>query len=864
MTGFRGPLRILGAVVTPGLTPTPPDMTERDLFLTCVAQPTGAREAYLSELEPETRVKNRVRRLIAAHEQASATLSTPPSPQPLQIGPYRILDEIGAGGMGIVYLAEQEVPLRRRVALKVVRTGLGTPDVMARFEAERQAMALMSHPAIARILDAGETDDGDPYFVMEHVRGERIDVFCDRHELGIADRIELFLQVCDGVQHAHQRGVIHRDLKPSNILVSMEGDRPFARVIDFGVAKAVSTLLEPEGLGPEGPAAVPRAAVSPEGSPGWRHPETAAGIVVGTPAFMSPEQATLFGRDIDTRTDVYALGMVLYGLLVDVLAFDDDGTQADLLASVRAGELTSPSERFDRLDRVRARGIARRRSCSARALSRALREDLDWIVLKALSRDREQRYAAASELLADLRLYLGHRPVAARPLTRGYSIRKLLGRHRIAAIIAGLAVAVTGALAGSLLKSELEVRHALSEAVLESERSAQSVDAIGGLFEARLASAHADSAWTERLIERGMIELERLNNRPAAHAALLGLMGRAHLRVGSLREGIALLEQALEEQLTLFGPDHLFVPRTRLALGEGLLSLQELDLAEQRFRQVRDWGRDFPGDGQKLVAVALGGLGRAAIYRGELEEARSLLEQAETIQRRYADPETQLALVTTLKRLMIVHATAGRWEEARTVTTEAIEIDRRILGREDSGSTADNLNNLGAIVLQAGDVAAADTLLTQSADMALRVIGRYTAASSRILSNLADVRVAQGRVDEAVAILDQVVEIRESEGLLVAEGHARRGRVLLEAGRHWEAMRDFERAIPDYLDRHGEDHHKLGALRSNYGASLLAVGRPGDALRELTQAVHVLERELGPDHRDSRTARARLGEVDSS
>ncbi|MFC1635810.1 serine/threonine protein kinase, partial [Planctomycetota bacterium] len=305
-----------------------------------------------------------------------------------RIGRYKLLRVLGEGGMGVVYLAQQDKPVRRQVALKVIKPGMDSKRVMARFEAEEQALALMEHPHVARVYDAGLTGSGRPYFVMEYVKGIPITEHCDEHKLTVEERLRLFLHVCEAVQHAHQKGIIHRDLKPSNILVSIEGNEAVPRIIDFGVARAVSQQLTEKTL------------------------YTEQGQLIGTPEYMSPEQADLNNQDIDTRTDIYALGVVLYRLLAGVPPFDPQTLQAAGLEHMRKviceEEPKTPSTRLSKTSVNESAESARRRSTSIRALQRRLHGDLDWITLKAMEKNRTRRYGSAGELAADIQRHLDH------------------------------------------------------------------------------------------------------------------------------------------------------------------------------------------------------------------------------------------------------------------------------------------------------------------------------------------------------------------------------------------------------------------------------------------------------------------------
>jgi eukaryotic-like serine/threonine-protein kinase len=388
------------------------------------------------------------------------------------IGPYRLLELVGEGGMGDVWLAEQTRPVHRRVALKVIKAGMDTAQVVTRFEAERQALALMDHPAIARVFDAGATAQGRPYFVMEYIRGESITGYASRHRLSIHDRIDLFLQVCEGVQHAHQKGIIHRDLKPSNVLVTLQDDRPVPKIIDFGVAKAMTRSLTERTL------------------------HTEFGALVGTPEYMSPEQAEMSDLDVDTRTDVYALGAILYELLTGALPFDGKALRVKPLDEVRRTirelEPLRPSTRVTTLARTEPVS----RACDPATLARELRGDLDWITMKALEKDRTRRYGSASDLAADLRRHLANLPVLAGPPSTAYRIQKFVRRHRVGVAAAAgtltllIAFAVTMAFQAQRIARERD--RANREAAAAKAGLGVSRRSLQGLRSGRGARKHAD------------------------------------------------------------------------------------------------------------------------------------------------------------------------------------------------------------------------------------------------------------------------------------------------------------------------------------------------------------------------------------
>jgi serine/threonine protein kinase len=337
------------------------------------------------------------------------------------IGRYKLLDVLGEGGMGIVYLAEQEQPIKRQVALKVVKPGMDSKWVIARFEAERQALALLHHPGIAHVYDAGTTEEGRPFFVMELVTGVSISEYCDQHKMTIEERLELFSLVCDAVQHAHQKGIIHRDIKSSNILISLDDDNAVPKIIDFGIAKALTAPLTERTL------------------------HTEQGELVGTPEYMSPEQAKMTSEGVDTRTDIYSLGVVLYKLLTGVLPFNAktlrDGGVEHIRHVIRDEDPKTPSTRLNMASVEESTKLARLRRTDVRTLRQKLHGDLDWITLKAMEKEPDRRYATAHAFAEDIRRHLNHEPVTARSPTTVYRLRKFVRRNRTQ-VIAGACILV--------------------------------------------------------------------------------------------------------------------------------------------------------------------------------------------------------------------------------------------------------------------------------------------------------------------------------------------------------------------------------------------------------------------------------------
>jgi serine/threonine protein kinase/tetratricopeptide (TPR) repeat protein len=507
-----------------------------------------------------------VEALLNAHDEAGNFLKGGNSPIDLAaaaenenveaigtiVGQFKLLEQIGEGGMGVVYMAEQERPVHRRVALKIIKPGMDTREVIARFEAERQALAMMEHPNIAKVHDAGATKHGRPYFVMELIKGIPITRYCDTEKLGISDRLGLFVQVCQAVQHAHQKGIIHRDLKPSNVLVIMHDDRPVPKIIDFGVAKAIEGKLTDRTL------------------------ETGFHQLIGTPTYMSPEQAQLSGNDVDTRSDIYSLGVLLYELLTGMTPFDSkqlsDVPLDEMQRIIREVEPPSPSTRVSTLSAEARLTVAGERRIDSQRLVPALRGDLDWIVMRCLEKDRTRRYDTANTLALDIQRYLQHEPIEARPPTRMYRLRKFARRQRgllvwAALVVATMLVGVVASISQAVRATKAE---ALAQTRLQAETTAhQEADESRARADesARLARQAIDDMYTQvaerwlaqqpqmepvqrEFLEKALWFYSELANEPGSEPPIRFETARAYRRIANIQHRLgqtSLAHQAYEE-----------------------------------------------------------------------------------------------------------------------------------------------------------------------------------------------------------------------------------------------------------------------------------------------------------------------------
>ena len=598
------------------------------------------------------------------------------SVEPRRIGPYRLLQRIGEGGMAEVWLAEQTTPVHRRVAIKLIKAGMDTKAMISRFESERQALALMDHPAIAKVLDGGATAEGRPYFAMEYVLGTQITEYCDKYHLAMRDRLDLFILVCDGVQHAHQKAVIHRDLKPSNILITLQDAKPVPKIIDFGVAKAIGQPITGRTL------------------------FTQVGVLIGTPEYMSPEQTELTVQNIDTRTDVYSLGLILYELLVGALPFDARELRRagfeEILRRIRDEEPPRPSAKVRTLGET-STTCARNRNTEPRTLARQLEGDLDLIVLKALEKDRTRRYGSPSDLAADITRHLHDEPVLASTPSVTYRARKFVRRHRSGVgVAAGVLLLLMGA-AVTMTSQAQRLARERDRANQEAAVSRQVTDLLTGLFRVADPSETRGNQITAReILDRGarLIDIE-LRAQPEIQARLMHTMGIVYTNLGLYRQAQELLERAVETERRTLGAEHRDTLSATNALGLVYIRRDRWSDAEAMFRNTLEISQRVLGPDHRQTASTMTLLAEVlmrrqrAAYRENVGSAMSIPE-AETLYRRAMDISLQalgpehLETLTNRAGLGTLYAFQNRHREAEKELRETLSIARRVLGPEDA------------------------------------------------------------------------------------------------------------------------------------------------------------------------------------
>jgi len=730
-----------------------------------------------------------------------------------RIGPYRILKELGQGGMGLVYIAEQTEPVRRRVALKIIKAGMDTREVVARFAAERQALAVMDHPSIAKVLDAGTTDDGRPYFVMELVAGMPITEYCDVHKIGTRERLALFVHVCEAVQHAHHKGVIHRDLKPSNVLVTERDGVAVPKVIDFGIAKALSQPLTERTL------------------------VTQVGQAVGTAAYMSPEQASPGGLDIDTRTDVYSLGVMLFELLVGCLPIDPNDMGLALFMvrlAAREAHPTTPSAKLSGMGPAALTVSAQRRT-DLPALRRELKGDIDWIVMKALDPDRARRYETAHEFAADIERFLRNELIVARPPTATYRMAKFARRHRSAVVASALVVAslVIGlAVAGVQL-----VRARRAEAMAKREaQSAREVSAfVAGLFKVSDPSeARGNTVTAREILDRGADRVRtELASAPEVQARLMLTMGTVYRSLGLYAQSQPLLEEALANNRRLFPQGDRQLLESQLELARLAQQQGRFAVAESLFRAslATSDRRDRPDSAMTLMNLS--GLGGMFVTRGRYPEAESLLTRA--VQMRTASKAPDDAdFARILRNLGSAYLAQGRYAEAEPVFERALTMFSRVVGNDhpDVGRT---LSNLGIVHYELGRLNDAEQYYRRAEENLVKTLGPEHRNVASININLGEIAWRSGRLGEAQARLEKALAILrkgvDANDPSIATAEYDLGNVLRDAGRPGDAVAHYQRALDIRITALGAPSPKVAEVVKEYAALLRQMKRPAEAAK---------------------------------
>jgi serine/threonine protein kinase len=880
-------------------------MTEESLFEAALEKRDPAeRQAFLEEAcAGDVQLLHRVRRLLAVPErppdildQAEANPDPMPATTPdtsvavgtVIAGRYKILESLGEGGMGTVWVAEQTQPVRRKVAVKLIKGGMDSRAVLSRFEAERQALALMDHPNIAKVLDGGTTgaepgslSPGRPFFVMEYVKGVPLTEYCDAARLSIAQRLDLFVPICQAIQHAHQKGIIHRDLKPSNILVCLYDGKPVPKVIDFGLAKAMHQPLTERTL------------------------YTAHGVMMGTPLYMSPEQAEFNNLDVDTRADIYALGVILYELLTGTTPLEQQRIQKaavhEMLRLIKEEEPPLPSARLSSSATLPT--LAVQRQLEPAKLTRLVRGELDWIVMKCLEKDRSRRYETANSLARDIQCYLADEVVEARPPSTAYRLRKVLRRHKgsvLAACLVGLALlaGIIGTTLGlfeakrqegvalnaqreEAERAEAEAKERRRAEIAEADALEQKKEADANAAEAKkqehearkqeqeaknkleLATAVTEflrndllsQAGTEAQADRkydvnpnltirealdraaGAVS-EKFKNRPELEAAIRETIGNAYRDLGQTEKAIVQLQQSADIRKAKLGPDHsdtlITLNNLALALEDVGKTTEAIELLEKvRDGQVKKLPPDDP-----YILTTLNNLGLAYLDVGKTTEAIALFEKVRDAQAKILVPDHP-NVTSTLNNLGMAYRIAGRTSEAIALF-ETVRDDLVKRRGPTHPNTLATLENLAVAYLAAGRTTEALAMLEKVFDDQMKIFGPDHPAILLSMDNLASAYQEVGRTTEAIALFEK---LRDAEVKKFGADHPFTMTTLNNLAMTYGQAKQFEKAIPlleKMLEvqrkKHGELHPDTLRTMANLGVIYRDADRVEEAIPLLEQA----------------------------
>jgi len=737
------------------------------------------------------------------------------------IGRYKLLRVLGEGGMGIVYLAEQEGAIKRQVALKVVKPGMDSKRVIARFEAERQALALLDHPNIAHVHDAGTTDSGRPYFVMEYVEGPPITDYCDRHKLGIDERLRLFQQVCLAIHHAHQKGIIHRDIKPSNILVYAEPERAIPKIIDFGVAKAISQpLTERTSL-------------------------TEDSHLLGTPEYMSPEQADLANEDIDTRSDIYSLGVLLYELLAGILPYDSEtfrqGGVEHIRRVIRETDPRTPSTRLTRLGEE-ARKLAESRRTEVVALAKRLHRELEWIPLKAMRKARSERYRSASELSDDIENYVTGRPLIAGPLGTWYRLSKSMQRHR--ALVAATTAILVVLIAGIITSTVFAVR---------AERALSHAQAVSDFLLRDVLDAGRDGRLLERdfedMLENATKGLEgKFKDQPLVEAEIRYTLGQKYLEAFKPEGAKLHLERAYQIRLQQFGPEDQRGLHIAMMLGWAHSHLGHYDDAIRMWTDQIDTLRRAYGDAHWRIMLLMTSIGEAYGSLGNYEEAEACFDEALKRWGQLRNPSAFTGRLAAIQKGRGGNYLAqGRYAEAEHALCQALEL------KLPSGvNTLSCMRALSAVYREQGQYEKAQQLCETALDTMRGEIGDDHYEMLNAKCELGRILMARGLLPEAEKLISEALRNKRLKRSVVHENAFSFINALAvvrtKQGEYADANDLFAEALEGRKHTLGESHPQTLETLNDLGVLRREQGHHEEAQSLLRQALEGRQRKLGPDH----------------
>lgn len=779
------------------------------------------------------------------------------------IGPYQLVRCLGQGGMGAVWEAQQLQPVKRRVALKLIRGGTGSPEVITRFRAERQALALMEHPSIAKILDAGISPSGQPFFAMELVDGVTLTKYCSSIKMSIDERLRLFYQICTAVHHAHQKGIIHRDLKPGNIIVTTVDGKPMPKIIDFGLAKATEgdQRLTEESM------------------------HTHAGQLLGTIKYMSPEQACLSTRDIDTRSDVYSLGVILCELLVGRTPLDDKllGTQPLLktLEDIREGQAVRPSMILSSLASKDSDIVALLRATDAPRLLRKVSGDLDCIVLKATENEPRHRYQSAAEFAADVERYLNLQPVLAQPPTRSYLFRKFIRKHRAAVAVASiLMLSLVGGIIGTswglweanlarLAESERAEGERLANLEAQSRlRQVESSNAIlTGIFkeldirQVRSGKDPLERVLADKLVEAGDILKRTEIAEPIMVAQMQTQLGESLLNLGFPREGMELLSAAADARTRLLGPSHLDTLVSRHTIGEAWLELGDFAKAMLEFEDILARRQSVLPKDDNRVLESMSNLAESYRQAGRTKEAVELLQKTVVLREAVEGSEHPDVLIT-VNNLGLALLAAGEAQQSKEILEVGLERAGKSLGA-DHPVTLAIMNNQASAYLRLDESARAIEILEKARDLIGSKMGDDHPDRLRLKHNIADIYRQTGKLEDALSLYEKsipMLQVKLGAGHLdCLSASINYADTLGEAGRTDQAIQRYQEVIQRLMELGKQEHSYSQRALQGLAYAFWSKGQADQAIEAYEQVFSLQNRLYGDDHHETLVTMLNIG-----
>ena len=765
----------------------------------------------------------------ATMDGSPPTISLDTGEAPRFIGPYRLVKLLGEGGMGQVWLAQQTVPVKRKVALKLIKGGRFDESVIQRFEAERQSLAIMDHPAIAKVFDAGTTPEGQPFFVMEFVPGSPITAYCDQKRLNTRERLELFIKVCDGVHHAHQKAIIHRDLKPGNIMVTEIDGKAAPHIIDFGIAKATENQVETATL------------------------VTQVGMLVGTPGYMAPEQ-TDSELDIDTRADVYALGVILYEILTGSLPFDMKQWQKqplhEVLRQIREDDPPRPSAKLATEANTAIQSADVRQS-QPRELVSVLKGDLDWITMRALEKDRARRYDSPTALSADITRYLTDEPVLASPPSAAYRANKFIRRHRAAVFAAAAVVVMLIALAVSMTVEAVRIARERDRANREATEAKNVSDFLIHLFNVSDPSEARGSTITAReILDQGAKQIEtNLSSQPLVQARLLATIGSVYQTLGLYSEAQKLLEKSIEIRRTHLGPKNPELLSSMNELARVLGQEGQLPAAEKVLTDALATDRSALGPENPVTLACMLEMADLLHEQGHFPESEKLRRETLEIQKRVLGPEHPDTM-TTMSNLGSTLGEEGRLPEAEAQLHETLELRRRVLGK-DHPETLRTAYVLASFLGADNHLPESEKLLRETLDLRRRVLGDKHPDTLATMDTLSTILQLENRYAEAEQLRRDVLEAQRSvlgpehSSTLVTMSEL--ANILSVEHRNKEAEALLQQTLLIQRRILGENNPDTALTKYNLACNAALAGHQGEALTFLRDS---LDHGLSPLNRE--------------